>query len=139
MLLPAIIADSERLTIFLIVVVCLLPFVCAIFAKSLGGYRTSDNQQPRVFLANLTGAASRLNAAQSNSFEGLPLFVVSVLVAMHYFVPTVVINQMLMVYVLSRILYIIAYAKNWALFRSVVWGVGTVSCLVLLYFAWFII
>ena len=71
---------------FCLLVVCVLPIVCAGIAKSgtfstprsQGGY---DNRDPRAWLARQTGRRARANAAQANSFEALPLFIAAVLAA----------------------------------------------------------
>lgn len=116
-------------------VACLLPLVFAMLAKIVGGFRRADNANPRAFLAQTTGMAARLNAAQANSFEGLPIFLAAVLVAMYCFVPQNVINVLSWLYVLLRIGYGMAYALDWSLLRSVLWFFGLLCCLALFYFA----
>jgi uncharacterized MAPEG superfamily protein len=69
-----------------ILVAALLPLLCAWIAKwgtfrvprSQGGY---DNTDPRAWLARQEGWRARANAAQANSFEGLPFFIGAVLAA----------------------------------------------------------
>lgn len=116
-------------------VACLLPLVFAMLAKIVGGFRRADNTNPRAFLAQTTGMAARLNAAQANSFEGLPIFLAAVLVAMYCFVPQNVINVLSWLYVLLRIGYGMAYALDLSVLRSVLWFLGLLCCLVLFYFA----
>lgn len=116
-------------------VACVLPWLFALFAKMAGGFRMSDNANPRQFLANATGLSSRLNAVQQNSFEGLPIFLSAVIVAMYYFVPQNLINLMAWLYVCLRIGYGLAYAFNAPLLRSVLWGLGMFCCLTLFYLA----
>ena len=49
-MIAALFADTNiKLTIILMVIACLLPFVCAALAKYLGGYNIKDNQTPREF------------------------------------------------------------------------------------------
>lgn len=114
---------------------CLLPFVFALLAKITGGFRLVDNANPREFLAKTTGLAARLNSAQTNSFEGLPMFLAAVLVAMYCFVPQNVINALAWLYVFLRMGYGMAYAFNLSLLRSVLWFLGMSCCLALFYFA----
>lgn len=121
--------DSLRLTIVLMVVAVLLPFICAITAKMTGGFGLKDNATPREFLASTQGVSARLHAAQLNSFEGLAIFLAAVLVALYAFVPIDIINQMAAVYVSSRLLFIFSYALNLPMIRSVSWAIGLVSCL----------
>lgn len=123
--------DSLRLTIILMVLAVLLPFVCAIIAKIVGGFRFADNAQPRAFLAKTEGLAARIHAAQLNGFEGLPIFLAAVLMALYAFVPVHIINQLAGVYIASRLLFIISYAMNLSMVRSVSWAIGIVACLLL--------
>ena len=67
--------------IYLILIACLMPYVFTIIAKIAAGFNVKDNQNPREFLAKSTGLAARANAAQQNSFESLPLFIASILIA----------------------------------------------------------
>ncbi len=108
-------------TIVGVLVVCLLPYVWTALAKTLGGFKPTDNQNPREFLAKTTGIASRANAAQANSFESLPIFVAGVLLSMYCFVPQVAVNGMVWLYVLLRLAYGVAYLANWATLRSILW------------------
>ena len=119
-----------------LMVACVLPYVFALLAKKAGGFALKDNKNPRAFLANTTGLSARLNAAQANSFEGLPIFIGAVLLAMYVFVPQNVINFLAWFYVLLRVLYGVAYALDMATFRSVIWGLSLGCCLLLFYFAW---
>ncbi|MFA9486571.1 MULTISPECIES: MAPEG family protein [Moraxella] len=116
-------------------VACLLPFLFAVFAKITGGFRLVDNANPREFLAKTTGMAARFNAAQTNSFESLPIFLAAVIVAMYCFVPQNVINVLAWLYVFLRIGYGAAYALDWSLLRSLLWMLGLMCCLALFAFA----
>lgn len=117
-------------------VASLLPFVFALFAKITGGFDfKKDNANPRAFLAQTTGMSARLNAAQQNSFESLPIFLAAVLVAMYCFVPQQIINVLAWLYVLLRLVYGVAYAFNMATFRSLIWGLSLFCCIWLFYFA----
>ena len=117
-------------------VACLLPFVFALLAKIAGGFNVkTDNVNPREFFAKTTGLSARLNAAQNNSFESLPIFLASVLVAMYCFVPQNIINQMAWLYVVLRVVYGVAYALNMPTFRSTVWGLSLLCPLSLFYFS----
>lgn len=128
--------SDVRYAVMAIVVACLLPFIFAFLAKMVGGFDFRvDNQNPRKFLANATGLSARLNAAQTNSFESLPIFIGAVLVAMYCFVPQNVTNGVAWLYVILRVVYGIAYAMNLATFRSVIWGLSLLCCLQLFYFA----
>lgn len=117
-------------------VASVLPFVFALLAKITGGFDfKKDNANPRAFLAQATGVSARLNAAQQNSFESLPIFLAAVLVAMYCFVPQYIVNALAWLYVLLRLVYGAAYALNMATFRSLIWGLSLLCCVWLFYFA----
>lgn len=129
-------SDKASHAIIAVVVACLLPCVCAFLAKLVGGFNFKiDNQNPREFLAKSTGLSARLNASQTNSFEGLPMFIGAVIFAMYAFVPQNIINALAWLYVLLRVVYVVAYALNLAMFRSVIWVLSLTCCLQLFYFA----
>lgn len=129
-------SDKASHAIIAVVVACLLPFACAFLAKLVGGFNFKiDNQNPREFLAKSTGLSARLNASQTNSFEGLPMFIGAVIFAMYAFVPQNIINALAWLYVLLRVVYVVAYALNLAMFRSVIWVLSLTCCLQLFYFA----
>lgn len=120
--------------IMAVMVACLLPYICAALAKMTGGFNAKiDNANPRVFLANTQGVSARFNYAQLNSFESLPIFIAAVFLATYSFVPQQIINVLSWLYVALRIIYIAAYALNWSLFRSVVWLLSLLCCLMLFY------
>lgn len=113
--------DELAVTIYALMVACLMPFIWTVVAKITGGFKPRDNQNPRAFLANTTKMAARANAAQANSFESLPIFVAGVLLSMYCFVPQVAVNGMVWLYVLLRLAYGVAYLANWATLRSILW------------------
>lgn len=120
-----------------VAVACLLPYMFALFAKTTGGFNFKvDNRNPRAFLDKTQGISARLNAAQANSFEGLPMFIGAVLLAMYCFVPQHIINALAWLYVLLRVAYGLAYAYDLASLRSVIWGLSLGCCLLLFYFSW---
>lgn len=107
--------------VYLILIACLLPYVFAILAKVIGGFKAEDNQNPRAFLAKTTGLAARANAAQQNSFESLPLFIAAILLAEYMVIPQVFTMTLGIAYIVLRILYGICYLANWSTLRSVIW------------------
>jgi len=104
-------------------------------AKVLGGFGVADNSHPRDVVAKYTGRAARANAAQQNSYESLPIFLASVIVAMLFFVPQVVINYLAVVYVMLRVIYGIAYIVNLPTLRSIIWTLSMACCFMLFYLA----
>ena len=99
-----------------------LPIVCAGISKA-GGKRY-DNAQPRKWLAEQEGFRARAVAAQQNTWEALLLFAIAIIVAHMLLGPTDSVNQMAVGFVVSRLVYILAYVANWAMARTLVWLVG---------------
>ena len=129
------IPDTAAAAIWAMVVASLLPLAMAMVAKMLGGFRLKDNAHPRDFLQHTTGAAARANAAQKNSYETLPVFLVAVLVAMLFFVPQPIINKLAWLYVIIRMGYCAAYIINLSIFRSILWLLSIACTLMLFYLA----
>lgn len=119
-------------TIYALIAACLLPYVWTTIAKISGGFRMSDNKNPRDFFAKSTGLSARMNAAQINSFESLPMFLAAVLLAIYCLVPQQVINGIAWLYVGLRIAYGAAYMTNASTLRSVLWFLSMV-CIVMLF------
>lgn len=107
--------------IYLILAACLLPYVFTLIAKKSAGFRAKDNQNPRAFLEKSTGLASRANAAQQNSFESLPLFIASILMAEYMVVTQSLVMTFGIAYLVFRVIYGICYLANWSSLRSIVW------------------
>lgn len=129
------IPDTAAAALWAMVVASLLPVSMAMVAKVFGGFNMADNAHPRDFLQRTTGAAARANAAQQNSYETLPVFLVAVLAAMLFFVPQAIINTLAWLYVIIRIGYCVAYITNFAAFRSILWVLSIACCLMLFYLA----
>ena len=109
-----------------VLVAILLPYASTVVAKaSAGGFSPRHNHDPRTFLANAQGMAKRANNAQQNGFEIAPAFAAAVIIAHLIGVAEQsAIDQLALVFVLSRVLYTLCYAADWALLRSLVWAVG---------------
>lgn len=118
---------------YCLLVACLLPIACAGIAKAgafstrpaEGGY---DNRDPRAWLARQTGYRARANAAQANSFESLPLFIASVLVAQQSGAPQTWVDLLAVLFVVLRAAYIVLYVRNLAAWRSLIWMAGLGVC-----------
>ena len=131
----SLIPESASGAIWAMVAASILPFLFAFIAKGLGGFGLKDNANPRESIAKFTGRAARANAAQQNSFETLPIFLASVIVAMLFFVPQPVVNYLAVLYVMLRVVYGIAYIINLPTFRSIIWMLSMVCCFLLFYLA----
>ncbi|WP_223546942.1 MAPEG family protein [Pseudomonas sp. A-B-19] len=108
-----------------ILIAILLPYMCTWIAKISGGFRLKDNHDPRDFLDSLEGLGRRAHSAQLNSYEVTPAFAAAVIVA-HLVgnAELVTINVLSVLFITSRLLYIICYLADWATLRSLVWFVG---------------
>lgn len=131
----ALIPDTANVAIWSMMIASVLPLLFAILAKVLGGFGVADNSHPRDVVAKYTGRAARANAAQQNSYESLPIFLASVIVAMLFFVPQVVINYLAVMYVMLRVIYGIAYIVNLPTLRSIIWTLSMACCFMLFYLA----
>lgn len=118
--------------VYLILIACLLPYVFSLIARLASGFQVKDNQYPREFLNNSTGIAARANAAQQNSFEGLPLFIAAVLMAEYMVVSQSVIMTFGIAYLVLRVIYGVCYLANWATLRSIVWCLSLLCPILLL-------
>ncbi len=127
--------SSFSLIIYIILAVCLLPYLFTFIAKFGAGFEVKDNQNPRAFLAKATGFSARANAVQQNSFESLPFFLAGVLIAEYMLVPDALVIRLCLAYLVLRILYGIAYLANWATFRSIIWFLSLVCPVLLMLFA----
>ncbi|AMK29105.1 MAPEG family protein [Pseudomonas mosselii] len=109
-----------------ILVALFLPPLCALIAKlSSGCFGLRANHDPRAFLDKLEGLPRRAHAAQLNGYEAFPAFAAAVLVADIVGNAEQVTQDVLgVVYITSRLLYIICYLADWAVLRSLVWFVG---------------
>ena len=109
-----------------ILIALALPPLCALIAKvSSGRFGLKDNHDPRAFLDTLSGLPRRAHAAQQNSYEAFPAFAAAVLVADIVGNAEQVTQDVLSVmYITSRLLYIICYLADWAALRSLVWFAG---------------
>ncbi|MGA0569086.1 MAPEG family protein [Variovorax sp. VNK109] len=112
-----------------LLVAALLPFVCAGIAKypSMGRSRHNggyDNVEPRAWKGKLTGWQARADAAQANSFEGLPFFIGAVIVAHQLGANQALVDLLSFAYVLLRLIYIALYVGGFGNARSAVWALG---------------
>lgn len=109
-----------------ILVAALLPIVCAGIAKygmmrtprRDGGY---DNHNPRAWLARQSDWRARANAAQANTFEALPFFLASVIIAQQLQARQTPLDILALLFVVLRMAYIMMYVADLAKARSAIW------------------
>lgn len=118
---------SIQIVILIILAACLLPYVFAFIARIKSGYQTkmSGTLTIREHLALQTGLAARANAAQQNSFEGLPLFLVAMLMAQYLVIPDRYAIFLGLLYLFFRIIYGVCYLFNFPRLRSLFWILAT--------------
>ena len=112
---------------------CVLPVLTVGLAKansiklpSGGGRYNNDN--PREWAKGLTGWQQRANAAQSNGFEILPIFISAIILAQQAHVDQVRIDNLAMAFVVLRLCYVAAYLMNVGWLRTVFWMGGIGIC-----------
>ena len=107
-----------NLTYLSLLIVGVLPAVCAVIAKL--GLKNYDNNNPRDWLARQVGFRARANAAQANGYEAFPFFAAGVLLALHAGVNPGTVEQLSLAFVLARVAYIVCYVADWATARTLV-------------------
>ncbi|AZC36217.1 MULTISPECIES: MAPEG family protein [Pseudomonas] len=97
--------------------------------KEQGGY---NNHLPRQQQAQLTGFGARAVAAHQNSFEAFMLFAVGVLMAHTTQTQGWLIDGLAIVFVITRVIYLLCYWADLAWQRSLVWFVGLLCSMLLM-------
>ena len=118
---------------FSIFLFALFNLFCSVAAKKAANMHAAENHNPREILARATGKAARLNAAQQNGYEMLPLYA-AVIITAHATGEAAqgTINFLATLFLLSRAAYIWAYAQDKASARSAIWSVGMICVIALL-------
>jgi len=109
-----------------VLIAILLPYLCTVITRFGGGkFGLRENHDPRAFLDGLEGFGKRAHSAQLNGFEIAPAFAAAVIIAhIAGTASLVTINVLAVLFITSRLLYIICYLADWAVLRSLVWFVG---------------
>ena len=118
-----------------VLIAALLPMVCALLAKR-GSFRGADNHDPRAWLARQGGWRARANAAQANSFEGLPFFIGAVIIAHQLAAPQARLDLLACAFIVLRLAFIALYVGDKATARSLVWGLGLLVNIAILLLGW---
>lgn len=132
---------SFTMAYWCVLVAALLPLLCALLAKSGGAGKPRskggfDNHDPRAWLAQQKSWQARANAAQANSFEGLPFFIGAVVIAHQLGAPQGRVDLLAVAYVLLRLAFILCYVRDWPTARSAVWGLGLLANIAILFVGW---
>lgn len=99
-----------------------------------GGY---DNRHPRQQHAQLSGAGARALAAHQNTLESFALFAAGILVAEAVALPNLLSSMLAVGFLVTRVLYVVCYVKDWATLRSWVWAAGYFACIGLMLSPWY--
>jgi uncharacterized MAPEG superfamily protein len=107
---------------WLLLIAALLPFVAAFATKAgAAGY---DNNDPRPWIAQRSGWRARANSAQINLFESLPFFFGAVLFALHKQADLIQLRNLMVGWVVLRLIYVAIYIWGKGSIRSLVWAVA---------------
>jgi len=113
-----------------IIVACILPFLWTGYAKFTS--KKYNNSTTRDSVEKFTGKSRRAHFAHLNSFEALPFFIASVLVANINQVDTSNLHSLIGLYLFFRIVYGILYIQDIATARSIVWTLAIICNMTLL-------
>jgi len=116
-----------KFPVLCVLIAGVLPLISTAMAK--WGFQAFDNHNPREWLSQQTGFRARANAAQHNAFEAFPFFAMAVVLAMGLSLEPAILNRYCLVFVVARLLYLLAYLFDWATFRTLCWLVGYGSCI----------
>ncbi len=115
--------------IFTILLVALMPIVCAGIAKG-GKFKTHprdggfDNRNPRDWLAKQEGYRKWADGAQQNSWEALPFFASAVIVNHILGGAGITANLLAAAFVLLRAMYVYLYLSGKHGARSLAWVIA---------------
>jgi uncharacterized MAPEG superfamily protein len=98
-----------------------MPIIWAGLAKMFTGFKLTDNAHPRQTLAAATGKAQRANWAQANSWEAFAPFAAAVIIAHQAGVIPRQIDNLALIFIVSRLLYGAFYIINRPTLRTLVW------------------
>lgn len=108
-----------------VLIAIFLPYLCTGIAKFSSGYGPRQNHDPRGFLDSLQGFARRADFAQRNSFEVTPAFAAAVIIAANVGnAKPVTMDVLAVLFITTRLLYILFYLADWAALRSLAWALG---------------
>lgn len=124
-----------------IIIICLfiatlMPMIAkaplALAMNKAGGY---DNRNPREQQNSLSGFGARAKAAHENCFEALIMFTPGALAVLITNNAGQLAEYFAIAFVVSRLVYLLAYYLDKHVLRSAFWGVGFLSSLALVYMA----
>ncbi|MFH4416575.1 MAG: MAPEG family protein [Neisseriaceae bacterium] len=94
-------------------------------SKILAGNFRLMNRDPRIFLENKSGTVKRLYNAHLNSLEMFPFFATAVIISQLVGkLSQYTIDALAVAFLVSRVVYVLAYAAHKPPIRSLVWLFG---------------
>ncbi|WP_066384027.1 MULTISPECIES: MAPEG family protein [unclassified Anabaena] len=102
-----------------------LPFLVVGYARARVGY---DVSAPRAMFDKLPAYAQRATWAHQNSFEAFMVFAAAALMAYVTGVNSSTAAWAAIAFVVARLLYSMFYILNIPLLRSLMFGIGSLSC-----------
>ncbi|WP_421981014.1 MAPEG family protein [Roseibium sp.] len=131
---PYVIGDPDNkelsmpIAIWCILAAAILPILSAFPAKL---NREFDNSNPRNPDYWRDGFRARAQAAQANGFEAFPFFAVSVFVAMSQGASPYWIDQLAVLFILLRLIYVFCYWTDRSNPRSLAWAASFITIVAL--------
>lgn len=123
---------------FCIAVVVFMPLLAklplAVVMHKQGGY---DNKNPRTQQAKLDGFGARALAAHQNCYEAICMFTPTVLLVIAFEEHTKITVYLCIIFVLTRLFYLVAYWLDWDKVRSLFWVVGVITLFIHYYLLFF--
>lgn len=96
----------------------------ALAPAKVAGHRDFNNETPRDPGFYTPGLRARALGAHMNGIEAFPLFATAVLLAEFRHVPQTLLNELALLFVALRLVYVGVYWAGWGTVRSLVWGAG---------------
>ena len=96
--------------------------------------RSYDNSSPRQQF-EAEPKLKRLYAAHLNTLEAFPVFAVGMLSALWAGVDQAFVDTCGGLFLLARIIYLLAYSRAWSTLRSLIWGIGWLASLGPIFYA----
>ena len=106
-----------------VLVSAVFPYVFSYNANARA-FGPRDNVTPRDWATKQSGWRARANAAQANSFEGLPFFIGAVIIAHQLGAQQGRIDALAVAYIVLRLLFIALYLRGANAARSAFWLLG---------------
>lgn len=101
-----------------------LPFLVVVYGRMQVGY---DSAAPRALFDKLPAYAQRATWAHQNSFEAFSLFVAGALMAYVTGVESSLAVAAALAHVVARLFFSLFYILNLPLFRSLMFGIGSLG------------